>query len=220
MDKYLDLFDKYKNIINCCLTIEDSLSIINNLNISDDLKNILYSYAKSKFYINNNGDNKYILNINDLKNIINISSNIKYREDTYNYINNIIKNLSDITQIKTLTRIANDKPLKPNNNIKNNNIIYINKKCPHCSKSLKYDSESSYVICGYGLNGYDWEGCGKDWCFKCGKKLCKSWEKDKLFILENRLHNKDCCKKHSIINKNNYNIDYCQCSNKNVNRLI
>ena len=58
-------------------------------------------------------------------------------------------------------------------------------------------------------NGYDLKGCGRDWCFKCEKILCKLWEQDSLFLEMNRYHTKDCCKKHSIKNNKNYEKDYC-----------
>ena len=48
--------------------------------------------------------------------------------------------------------------------------------------------DTDYAICGYNEEtneGYDWNGCGCDWCFKCGKILCKKWQANDLFILTN-----------------------------------
>ena len=43
-----------------------------------------------------------------------------------------------------------------------------------------------YVICGYinSNKGYDWNGCGKDWCAKCNKMLCKSWDLNQLWAFD------------------------------------
>ena len=76
-----------------------------------------------------------------------------------------------------------------------------------------------YIICGYSSNrGFDWKGCGNDWCFLCGKKLCKSWNVDRLYSKINRFHDDRCCKIHSLKTNSNYLTDYCQCNNFYVSR--
>lgn len=87
----------------------------------------------------------------------------------------------------------------------------IEKKCPHCNNIKIGTMETSYVICGHG-NGEKIFGCGKDWCFICGKKLCKEWGKNSLHLLENRNHNSYCCYKYCEKNKKKYS-DYCKCNN-------
>ena len=88
----------------------------------------------------------------------------------------------------------------------------INKTCPHCNVNLSVPKDSQYIICGYINDEYDWLGCGHDWCGKCNKMLCKSWDKDNLNMIENRNHNNSCCKKYA--KENNINIDlFCNCVN-------
>ena len=94
------------------------------------------------------------------------------------------------------------------------------KKCPHCGYNITDKYNRAYIICGYNdeKKGYDWNGCGKDWCFRCEKILCKSWETHALHLEMNRSHNDECCSKHAKENNNKYPDDYCQCRNINITR--
>ena len=96
----------------------------------------------------------------------------------------------------------------------------VTKQCPHCLKNCTLSSDSEYTICGYinSKTGYDLVGCGKDWCFKCGKMLCKKWDIDQLFLAPNKHHDSECCKQHAKDNGRIYEIEYCQCINSNVTR--
>jgi len=118
--------------------------------------------------------------------------------DMYN-MNNLRKT-DDDAQFKTLLRLS--KITKEKNIL----LDLITKKCPHCGSLFNGTSDTKYVICGYNEGGYDWLGCKKDWCFKCGKKLCKSWDDDILYEERNRIHNKDCCLRFAIEHK----IDVCE----------
>lgn len=89
------------------------------------------------------------------------------------------------------------------------------KECPHCSIEYELPDTVTYIICGYDINGFDWIGCGRDWCFRCGKKLCKKWKINQLFNQKNRLHNDSCCIKKANIKKENSN-NYCSCSSIDV----
>jgi hypothetical protein len=94
-------------------------------------------------------------------------------------------------------------------NINNDNLV--NKICPHCNNNSLISKDSNYNICGY-LNDTDviWVGCGKDWCGKCNKMLCKSWDKDNLKDLNNRIHNEECCIKYA--KENNIDLELmCNC---------
>jgi hypothetical protein len=87
------------------------------------------------------------------------------------------------------------------------------KKCPHCGHINENARESNYIVCGYGFDGFDWKGCGKDWCFRCEKKLCKKWDTDALYVMSNRKHNYYCCK--SYCDKNNDDLnEYYKCITK------
>jgi hypothetical protein len=96
----------------------------------------------------------------------------------------------------------------------------VTKKCPHCQHDCNAKQNSTYVVCGYSDEnvGYDWEGCGKDWCFQCEKILCKTWDQDKLYLESNRVHNTSCCVTHAHTHGKNYPNDYCQCTTKHVSR--
>ena len=105
------------------------------------------------------------------------------------------------------------------------------KSCPHCGHNMCMNPDTDYVICGYGNSkqGFDWTGCSKDWCFKCGKMLCKHWDNHHLYLHMNRIHDHECCKKYTIMNNKNlskdspnylnYPEDFCQCDNNYVNRI-
>jgi hypothetical protein len=89
----------------------------------------------------------------------------------------------------------------------------ITKNCPHCGNSCSGTIDTTYIICDYNdpINGFQWNGCGKDWCFYCEKKLCKQWGNDELYNEENRKHTKECCKKMAKKNEEDYEEQYCQC---------
>ncbi len=135
-------------------------------------------------------------------------------------------------QYRTLMRIAKNKKAvfekDPRNRPpfmrkdKSNSLVV--KYCPHsnCGKPYRGTNETKYVICGYENDhrGYDWVGCRQDWCFACGKMLCKLWEKHQLDVDCNRIHDSECCKKHAVDNKRIYLTDYCQCENKYTKRSL
>ena len=83
---------------------------------------------------------------------------------------------------------------------------------------MKMPDNTAYVICGYpdANRGYDWKGCCSDWCFSCGKMLCKTWDRDDLNVESNRFHDDECCKIHAKKNGHSYPKDYCNCI-KNLN---
>jgi hypothetical protein len=120
---------------------------------------------------------------------------------------------------KSIVLYNNKKKL---NNI-TNTIFLKTKNCPHCGKSSECPFDTKYVICGYDYNykfGYDWEGCRKDWCFQCGKMLCKQFSDDYLFAEKNQFHNGTCCFQDSKNKNKEYILDYCQCTTENVNRSL
>ena len=209
-------YEQYRCIVAGSRTLNDALFYIKNLNISPTQKILLTSYANSLTYPKILDYSEFFEACKDIDNII-------YKDDAYEFVNQIMRKTTDIAQIKCLARKANKKQDKP----KYINIPeidqylkhYISKSCPHCGHLHRGSSSTNYVVCGYGTKtGHDWDGCGHDWCFKCNKLLCKSWTNDQLFIPENRIHNHECCKKHADMKKKNYLEDYCQCHNEFVNR--
>jgi hypothetical protein len=92
------------------------------------------------------------------------------------------------------------------------------KRCPHCKIRFYGTKDVDYVICGYtgNIKGYDWVGCKRDWCFKCGGKLCKAWDYNELYRVENREHG-DCCRRYA--KKKNLNLnDFCSCRVNNYSK--
>lgn len=223
-------FNKYIDLIKCAITMKDAQTMIDNIidiiDLDMDNKNKLFcllsGIAKSTKYANS-------YDLETMFNVIYDLNNEKYKEDVLDCILIHRKNISDTVQINALTRITNIKPFKFGkfSNIHDSRkildtIMFDTKTCPHCFTQCKAHKESDYVVCGYtnDIIGYDWKGCGKDWCFQCCKKLCKSWDKNMLFIQQNRFHNSTCCKLHAEKSKsvNLYPIEYCQCKNFNVRR--
>lgn len=211
-----DQFNKLKYNILGSKTKEDAYYILDKYKLDNKCYNLMTSFINGKKYdhaLDNESMKKYIKDI----------STYKYKEDAYELISQILLQTSDIAQIKTLTRIADMKPNKPQyismKELKQRNKEnYITKKCPHCGYKRPMPKNTVYVVCGYNESGYDWEGCGKDWCFKCGKMLCKSWEQDQLYLPTNRFHDSKCCKKHAILSGQKYPEDYCRCNNAFVLR--
>ena len=206
-------FNKLKYNIIGQKTRNDAINILNKYKTSQHTYNLSMSYINGKKYdfaFDNDTMIKYMNELNILR----------YREDVYEEINHLLKNTSDIAQIKTFIRIANTKQMRPQfitmKSLKQRNIEHvITKKCPHCGHGCTASRDTKYMICGYfdsGL-GYDWEGCGNDWCFTCGKMLCKSWNTDELFLLINRTHDSKCCKKFAKKNNLIYTTNFCLCNN-------
>ena len=171
-------------------------------------------------------ENKYKkkMSRDELFRLIDKINGIQFRDDCIDILNNIFLYTHDNAQINTVKRIINMKQMKPDL-VPLSNLRSIQKKekevskpCPHCGMMKTDSADAVYVICGYGTKGFDWKGCGFDWCFDCGKKLCKCWNVNLLYNLKNRFHNNKCCKGHALKTGSNYPDEYCQCRNKNVMR--
>lgn len=207
-------YNKLKYILSGLKTRDDAIAIISKLTLSHQIYNLAMSYINGKKYdvaFDNNTMIKYIREL----------SLCKYKDDVHESMQGFINNTADVAQIKTFFRIANSKPSRPQytKDMKHKNDIQnVTKKCPHCGHKCIAPKGTKYVICGYYDTGYDWDGCGADWCFKCNKLLCKKWDNDKLYIPINRVHDNKCCKKHAKINNKDYQNEYCMCKNLNVMR--
>lgn len=230
-------YNEIKNILSGCKNIDDAKHIMKlySRNNSESTKKIALSFLLGKTYEDN-------ININLFYEIVDKINN----SNNYDFCLKLIREyfpIDDINnlKLKTLKKILNKKEnniinSSINNKYLHNNLINMNlnynnkqckktkqneiiKECPHCSKQYIGNENLTHVVCGYNNlhQGFDWEGCTKDWCFSCGKKLCKSWIEDKLCLEINRTHNFDCCKKRATHNCELYD-NYCQCNNKYVNR--
>ena len=226
MTKYI-IFQEYKNKIKEIKDYNDAKKCINSAKIltSDPIEiKLLESLLNEKEFCKSMEFEKFSLYFD----IIDI---IYYRNDALHIFDDIQKNITDVAQLNVLKRMINLKHLKKINNIMesigknnyevNNNNSYScssSKKCPHCSKLLFKNDKNSYVICGYTSKGFDWKGCGRDWCFDCGKKLCKKWSLDMLFNRLNRYHDSKCCKYYAMKTDDSYQGNFCMCASENVNR--
>jgi len=212
----IDALRVCKHLISGMRTVEDCYLMLDKNMFDKNHKSLI-------LHLINHKKNEKCFDYMALRSIVKELGEIRYREDAHEYLSHIMNKTENIAQIKTFTRLAEGKPLRPQWYTKENYSDFpdidtydyanhkIEKKCPHCSHINISHKSTGYIICGYGENGYDWEGCGKDWCFKCEKILCKSWDNDMLFIEENRIHNEECCRHHSNINNKKYPEDYCHC---------
>jgi len=211
-----DQYNKLKYNILGSKTKEDAHFLLDKFKLDTKCYNLMLSIINSKKY-------DHALDNEMMKRYIHDLIACKYKEDSYELISCMLSQTSDVAQARTFTRIADMKPNRPQfislselrHRNKENNIT---KKCPHCGYKCSQGKSTIYVVCGYGESGYDWEGCGKDWCFKCGKMLCKMWEQDQLYLPTNRFHDSKCCKKNAITNGCKYPENYCKCANIFVSR--
>lgn len=211
-----DTFNICKHIMSGSKTVEDCYLILDSCTFGENERSMILQLISSKKQA------KCFDHIT-MKSIIKEMEEIEFRDNAQIYASQLVEKTDDVVQIKTITRLTNSKPSKPHENnyidwrnqYEPNNYIdqKIEKKCPHCNHINKGTKSTGYIICGYGDNGYDWEGCGKDWCFKCNKILCKAWDVDMLFIEKNRIHDDDCCKRHAAIHNMKWPENYCHCKN-------
>ena len=218
--KYIEI----NNILSGCRTLLDSYCFSEIYSKSNpEMKSVVLSMVNGKRYYDN------IIDFKEMQFLLETLDKIQYKEDAEELINFKYKDITDYIQLQTIKRMIQNKLSKTNSyNIPNKymyneqsfsdslferNNYKITKNCPHCNHPCNESINMKYVICGYTdtQKGYDLVGCGKDWCFKCGKMLCKSWNTNQLFILDNRTHNKECCKKHANELNIDYEYNFCMC---------
>ena len=210
-------YEEIKNILSGCRNINDAKYLVKlYLKHNSELKKLAYSLLYGKIYDDCNDYNTFYEIINRINDSDNNDYCTKMINEFYPY-----KNSNNI-QMKTLNKFINKKKFSKifesnsenfnfvnnhnphifninqnkNKKIKQNEII---KNCPHCLIPYIGHDGLTHVICGYHNQhqGFDWKGCTKDWCFSCGKKLCKSWNENKLYLEINRFHDSECCKKYA-----------------------
>lgn len=223
MDKHNDLTNKIYNelrvILSGCKHISDATEIA-----------IMYKsrYPEYEKLITGLINGKVYENTMSIKNIHSVLIDISlqtYKEDVLDLIDNICDGrIISEPQKRSFLRLSKLKILKPISKVidiaKKTKVEYEKKECPHCGHICVAPKGTEYIICGYTdpHKGYDMKGCGRDWCFSCGKILCKTWDKNTLFLESNRYHDGDCCMDHAKKHGKMYNKDYCHCINTNVNR--
>jgi len=223
-------YNQFKNILSGCRTIPDAYHFTELYsNIYPNMKDIYYSMTNGKRY-------HKIFDFKSMIDLLNDINRCNTYEEAIDKYNNAIKKTDDIIQNKTLARLLSSKPhsvITSNTHnllnlpIKsmsqyNNKYHMVKKNCPHCNHECEANKNTTYIICGYAdiHIGYDWEGCGHDWCFSCGKKLCKKWDGNKLFVEQNKKHDAFCCKHHADKHNVEYEKYYCMCDNEFVDRKI
>jgi hypothetical protein len=213
-----NMYIKLKVVLSGCRHISDAYEISNTfIKKYPQYKNLIISYINGKSYSG-------VMSIKMIQSTIKDIIILKYADEVSDLVETIYdgKNVTNV-QKRTFIRLGKMKNIKPymkQTYQSRSSSGDISKNCPHCGYTKTTGKEENYVICGYdvNINGLDPKGCGRDWCFTCGKLLCKEWPEHSLFLEGNRYHNKRCCYKHSVENKKDYANDYCQCSNNYVNR--
>ena len=84
------------------------------------------------------------------------------------------------------------------------------KQCPWCERWALKDNACSYIF-ACGLTDKNifriGEGCGKSWCWDCGKKYCGVYynkETGQKSQMAKDTHTSECCKGEEGFNKDNY----------------
>jgi hypothetical protein len=86
------------------------------------------------------------------------------------------------------------------------------KQCPWCSRWCLKDAACNYIFaCGLEENGKFkvGEGCGRSWCWQCGKKFCSLYYNPDTGIKSpsaKETHDSQCCQNESDFKRE----DYCQ----------
>lgn len=211
-----DIYIQIKAIFEGCDTIVDALPFGNAyIETYPQMKSMIMSYMNGKYY-------KDVIDIKTKQSMMQDVDAINNREEALTAVSKLTEKTTDDVYKRVMERIANKKTYYKREK-KKDMIKYISKKCPHCSHVLNLPETSQYVICGYhNANlGYDWNGCGRDWCFQCNKMLCKRWETNSLCLQMNRYHDDECCAKHAKENGYKFPEEYCQCNSMNIlNSLI
>lgn len=207
--------NNYKDQILMAKTYDDAVKIYNEAKLDKEMNiaeiNLLNGLLNKNRYEKKMEFDKFILYLNIIKNIY-------YYDDAYKIFKDLSNFTNEKSQISTIRRILGKKPCKIFNEETDVGNNVMTKKCPHCGKLATHVSATQYVICGYTNNMFNWEYCGNDWCFQCGKKLCKNWTVNTLFNKYNRYHNGKCCKQYAAKIEDKYPNNYCDCVNQYVNR--
>jgi len=230
----MSLNEKYYDIFVTCSTTLINLDDIESLfdkctqyitdqNLIDIMRNRLDTILYDIQYNNYNYHEKGI-GFTEFFKIIHKLKRYKSRDDLVKIVDKVLVDITDPIQRSTIIRIVNNQPPNRFDDFYMNNSKYqkqqdlIEKNCPHCGRLNLCHKSITYIVCGYGNKGFD-EGCRRDWCFKCGKKLCKSWYENELFNKDNRYHNERCCKFAAYKNGESY-INYCICEKFRVKHKL
>jgi DNA-directed RNA polymerase subunit N (RpoN/RPB10) len=210
-----DVYKKLSIILSGCNNISDAHDISDRfVDKYPQYKKMITSVINGKKYDNT-------MSLKSIHGTISDISLLKYAEEVYSLVNNISEGkILSSSQKRTFRRLEKTKDIKPYTSDLTSNNGTAHKFCPHCKYKQYASNTTNYIICGYddNGNGRDLEGCGRDWCFKCGKMLCKKWDDDELYVKIHRVHDSRCCKRYAQYIDKDYEKNFCHCSNYNVNR--
>jgi hypothetical protein len=209
---HTEIINQIKFIFAGCDTIIDAMHFGNQyIEKYPHMKSLILSYMNGKRY-------RDIVDIKTKQNALNDVIMCETQDEALAVLSKHIEKTTDDVYRKTLERIAYKKYYRKTDRKQKNIQHNISKKCPHCSHIVNMPDTTQYIICGYTnpVIGYDWNGCGGDWCFQCNKMLCKKWEIDNLHLEMNRHHDDECCASHAKANGYRFPDDYCQCNNINL----
>lgn len=212
-----EIYTVFDNILCGCKTMLDAVYFAQKiLKNNMEYKELLIGMIHGRKY-------DKVLDYRTLAHTLCELNEVEYRNEIDDFIDKNLKNNVDLTQLNSIMRISRIKNIKvgPENrnkvkfatklfNIKKEDTM--NKICPHCNVNIPVPKDSNYIVCGYVNNEYMWLGCGRDWCGKCNKMLCKSWDINNLENEENRIHNQTCCKTYAKENNIDENL-FCNCVN-------
>jgi hypothetical protein len=80
-------------------------------------------------------------------------------------------------------------------------------KCPWCERWATKEGCDFIFACGLTPEGFKiGQGCGKTWCFKCGKKYCGQYinAETGAKLKDARDHHGDCCEKEAGFKKEEF----------------
>lgn len=85
----------------------------------------------------------------------------------------------------------------------------IAKQCPWCERWCLKDYACNYIFaCGLGTDGKFWigAGCGRSWCWECGKKFCGVYINPSTGqkVTGGRTEHGDCCSLEEGFEKEDY----------------
>jgi len=207
----------YKNIFSGAISKDDNSFLMEKCDMND-IK-MIDSIVKTNEYLNNKSLCGTKVGFITMKKVIDEIGKHIYKTMSRNYFDKM-KNLYnfDELQINSIERIIESKNCNDEYVNINLDILMEKKGCPHCNALNIAPIGTTYIVCGVDIMGKksinDFSmnnACLNDWCFVCGKRLCKHWYKDELYIAKNRKHNGECCRRHAEINGFRYPDDYCQC---------
>jgi len=80
------------------------------------------------------------------------------------------------------------------------------RQCPWCQRWALKEGCDYIFACGLSLEGFKiGQGCGKTWCFRCGKKYCGQYiDPETGKIKDGRNTHSDCCEKENGWRKEDY----------------